>query len=327
MKLPEHEAVKDIFGNSATETVEFCDLCGSSLADAPPLAGVEHLPVVRCRQCSLVITSPRPTAESLGDFYPSDYYSYVPGEPTKAQKFIGKLKQYRGGYPSRDFLPMRLFWTAMSRIFGGLFLTSLPYYGAQRRLLDVGCGWGKQLLWAKGLGWEVDGVEWSETAVTAARAAGLSSVRAGSLEEQGFADDSFDAVTLYQTLEHLPSPSDALSEICRILKPGGTAWVSVPNVESGARRLLGERWYAWFLPIHLHHFGPETLSTIAANSGLEVVRVHHCSRLLTGYSTVRTLMGATSSPLSRKVLRAVRNPGMAWDPDIIMLEAKKPAKS
>ena len=41
-------------------------------------------------------------------------------------------------------------------------------------------------------------------------------------------DARFDHVLLTQVLEHLPEPGEVLAELCRVLKPGGTLWLTAP---------------------------------------------------------------------------------------------------
>ena len=87
-------------------------------------------------------------------------------------------------------------------------------------LLDVGCGDGTFLLEAQKAGWNVCGLETSETAVKNAKALGLS-VLPGSLEDRLFDDSQFNLLRMWSVLEHVPDANVALRELVRILKPGG----------------------------------------------------------------------------------------------------------
>ena len=123
-------------------------------------------------------------------------------------------------------------------------------------LLDVGCGDGTFLLEAQKAGWNVCGLETSETAVKNAKALGLS-VLPGSLEDRLFDDSQFNLVRMWSVLEHVPDANVALRELVRILKPGGWAIIQVPNAASFAQRLTQARWSGWDLPAHLTHFIPK----------------------------------------------------------------------
>lgn len=101
------------------------------------------------------------------------------------------------------------------------------------RLLDVGCGIGVFALAYNG-GSHYIGVEPDKLTASVAmdllksRCAPGSVIRAHG-EMLPFADCSFDAVTSFQALEHMRDPAAALGEVARVLKPGGIAYISVPN--------------------------------------------------------------------------------------------------
>ena len=126
---------------------------------------------------------------------------------------------------------------------------------AQGRLLDVGCGSGEWLTLMKNHGWRVEGVDFDENAVRVARERGLE-VHCGSLEEQRFPNDTFNAVTLNHVIEHVPDPVRTLTECARILKPGGRLILFTPNVSSLSHRIFRQDWRGLEPPRHLHLFSP-----------------------------------------------------------------------
>jgi SAM-dependent methyltransferase len=126
------------------------------------------------------------------------------------------------------------------------------------RLLDVGCGSGDWLLTMRGWGWRVEGLDFDEKAVAMARQNGLD-VRHGALEQEGFPDNTFDAITLSHVIEHVPDPALTLAECARILKPGGTLVVATPNNASLTHRYFGEAWRGLEPPRHLHIFSPASI--------------------------------------------------------------------
>jgi SAM-dependent methyltransferase len=99
------------------------------------------------------------------------------------------------------------------------------------RLLDVACGQGSFLDYAARRGFEVFGVDISDVAVESARTRVPSAtVVVGDGEHLPFDDSSFDCVTCIGSLEHFPDPAAGAAEIARVLGPGGTAVVFVPNL-------------------------------------------------------------------------------------------------
>jgi SAM-dependent methyltransferase len=113
---------------------------------------------------------------------------------------------------------------------------------AARSVLDVGCG-GGAMLRAVARGREpatrMVGVEVSPGAVEAVEKAGFEGVVVDL--EQGklpFPDASFDAALCYDVFEHLFAPEALLAEIHRVVKPGGSALLCVPNSLNGFNRLM-----------------------------------------------------------------------------------------
>lgn len=134
------------------------------------------------------------------------------------------------------------------------------------RLLDVGCGNGVMLKRMADLGWDVTGVDFDPNAVENARAKGLT-VHLGSLDEQAFAPESFDAVVSAHLMEHIPDPAEYLRSCYRLLAPGGRLVSVTPNAASLGHRLFGADWRGLEPPRHLHIFTPGSLESLAKKAG------------------------------------------------------------
>jgi len=243
--------------------------------------------LLRC-VCGLVITSPRPAPDELGDFYPPTYYSYVPKPLTLGRRMLGKLRAYKCGYPTKENLVGRTMWRTVAGIAGGMFLFYLPYRGDGKSLLEVGCGTGADLLWAKQLGWQVSGLELNETAVDVAKGRGLD-VRCSTFEDATYADDAFDCITMSQVLEHLYSPKLALHKCHRLLRRGGLLLVAVPKFDSWTQHALGNYWHNLQFPIHLYHFDQSVLKRMVEDAGFKVLEVRLNFRLLSLFYALRTM--------------------------------------
>jgi SAM-dependent methyltransferase len=139
-------------------------------------------------------------------------------------------------------------------------------------LLDVGSGTGEVLLSARERGWRVQGVEPERTAATMARDRGLP-VTIASLEDSGLPERSFDVVSAFHVLEHLPDSRAFLRTLARWARPGGFVVIEVPNFASVQRRRLAQRWTGLRPREHLVHFTPETLKATFAAAGIAPVAV------------------------------------------------------
>lgn len=134
-------------------------------------------------------------------------------------------------------------------------------YGHGQSLLDIGCGEGFFLSMAARSGYSVRGVDLSSDAAEYARRTFGVDVEAKSLEEMQFAENSFDVVTLWQVLEHVPYPLGLLKEVHRILRPRGLLIVSTPDFDGAPARVLRTRWWD-ITRLHINHFTGETLTAI-----------------------------------------------------------------
>jgi 2-polyprenyl-3-methyl-5-hydroxy-6-metoxy-1,4-benzoquinol methylase len=139
------------------------------------------------------------------------------------------------------------------------------------RVLDVGAGYGFFLEALEKAGYEGHGLEVSPHAAEQARQRTRGQVvRQGAEEPFPFPDGHFDAITLFDVIEHLPGYPAVLASCRRCLRPGGKLFVITLNSGSLARPLLGKRW-AWYQdPTHVHMFSARMLREGLEGAGLEV---------------------------------------------------------
>lgn len=140
-------------------------------------------------------------------------------------------------------------------------------------LLEVGCGPGLFLELAQRHFAEVCGVEISEFAVKYAREQLGLAVLNAPFEQGTMQGKTFDAVVLWDVLEHLPDPYAALCEVRRVLRPGGWCVLSTGNIASLAARLSGSRWHLLNIPEHLFYFTPNSVRRLLGRCGLQVERI------------------------------------------------------
>ncbi|MBI4437181.1 MAG: methyltransferase domain-containing protein [Candidatus Omnitrophica bacterium] len=140
------------------------------------------------------------------------------------------------------------------------------------RLLDVGCSRGHFLNGLKREGWEVEGIEVSKEAVSQAEKEFGLKIFQGKLEDAPFPENSFDVVTCWDVLEHVPEPVPFLKKCRSLLKGGGILFIDTPNVESLYACLIGRKWVG-FNRYHLFYYSPETLRDILRKVGFEEIGI------------------------------------------------------
>ncbi len=139
------------------------------------------------------------------------------------------------------------------------------------KLLDVGCGGGRLLKRMKKCGWQVEGTDFDAQATQRVTARYGIRTHVGDLPQCQLPANSFDAITMSQTIEHLYDPAATLHECLRILKPGGLLVMTTPNVDSLGANEFGAFWRGWEAPRHLHLFSVESLQRLTQQAGFEVI--------------------------------------------------------
>lgn len=221
-----------------------CNLCGSDrqkpFSETRDYISGETFRVVRCEECGLVYVDPQPPLENLHRYYPVIHQMAPPAayERLDARGRVRAVKRIAGHSPSR--------------------------------ILDIGCGKGLLLKALSDCGWSVAGTEMSESSCAYANSIGVP-VFAGAIGDAPFEHESFDVITLFHVLEHLPRPREALSIILELLRPGGILIVEVPNIGSWYARLFGNDWFHYDVPRHLYHFDTRTLTRILRTSGFSII--------------------------------------------------------
>jgi SAM-dependent methyltransferase len=267
---------------------EGCDGCGEHAATEILRTGDRRFgvpgdfAVVRCAGCGLVRTTPQPADPAA--YYPGDeYYSYQPPAPPTARV----RARVRSAY-AQDQGDTRM-QRALARVARDRLMPGLPP-GPPGRILDVGCGSGGFLLALREAGWSCEGVEVDGQAVAAAHTAGLLDVREGDLTAVDLLVGSYDVVRFWHVLEHVRSPAEQLRAARRLLRPGGTLLIGVPNARSLLARTAGDAWYYLDVPRHLWHFDRSSLARTVEGAGFAV---EGCRLTSTPTALVGTLGYAT----------------------------------
>ena len=245
-----------------------CLSCGTHtheawLPSASDYVTGEKFTVRRCTQCGLAQTEPVPA--SMDRFYPSRYRQYG-GATLTALKALYAFR-VRG------------------------WMRHLPECG---RALEIGCGDGWMLGALRDRGWRVFGSERSAEGARTAAVANHIPMFVG--DPNALAPSCFNLVILFQALEHLADPLEAIKGGARLLQSGGTMVVAVPNAASWQARTFGRSWFHLDVPRHLQHFSPDALGRLFQKAGLRVVRTRVISPEHDPYGVLQSLLNALGFP-------------------------------
>ncbi|WPO80073.1 class I SAM-dependent methyltransferase [Flavobacterium sp. KACC 22761] len=197
----------------------------------------------------MLITSPQPDLENLGRYYESeDYISHTDSKRSVFEKAYHFVK----GIALKNKL--------------NLINSEQSPKG---KILDIGAGTGDFLLTAKNDGWNVIGVEPSDRAKNIAKQKGISFVE----EISELENNSFDVITMWHVLEHVPNLELQIQELKRLLKPTGTLIVAVPNFKSYDAKHYGEFWAAFDVPIHFWHFSKKAIQSLFEKVDMKLEKV------------------------------------------------------
>jgi 2-polyprenyl-3-methyl-5-hydroxy-6-metoxy-1,4-benzoquinol methylase len=244
----------------------------------------QQLTIHRCDGCGLHFLNPRPRMDEIGRYYPADYHSYQMrgGDDAGGAAVAGGIRSLalREAFGAPHLRPrgaQRALARAALAVNGAQsFGFGVPWHG-QGRLLDFGCGGGKFLRRMHALGWDVAGIDFSETSVRAVREAGLRVIQ-GTLPHPQLPPSSFDVVTMRHALEHVPDPQSVLRAARELLAPGGRLVIQVPNYNAWEVDYFGDAAVGLDLPRHLTHFTPQTLAAMLERAGFRPIRVRSRAR-------------------------------------------------
>lgn len=192
---------------------------------------------VRCNNCAFIYVNPRVREEKI-----IEYYNEETSTHDAMLEFFKSQKQQE----VEKKLYKEIFEKIQKKVPSG-------------KLLDIGCSIGLFLSVAKKLGYDVLGMELNEKAAKYAEDNhGIPVVRK-LLEEANFSDNSFDVISMFGVIEHLTDPVKTISDVHRILKPGGLFIGRCPNVQSLVCMILHGLSRTFTGRLHLSYFSYDTL--------------------------------------------------------------------
>lgn len=240
----------------AGDPAEQCALCGGT--NSKTFLHAKERTVVECRDCGLRALSPMPTLDDMVDINEETVHPFF-------SAYLEDAESYRHYFAHK--------------------LDDLGKQKGEGRLLDVGCGAGLFLDAARERGYQAAGVDLSPVPAAYARDELGLDVTVGSLYSYGAPAGSFDAVTIFQTIEHDPEPAALSAELYRIMAPGGVLMVTTPAADGFVAKVMGKRWFGYRNVEHITFFTRRSLAFALERAGFEIVwlNVEHGKQLTMKY--------------------------------------------
>jgi len=220
----------------------------------------EEFELIQNSEYGFLETAPQPSSDKLPDYYESeDYISHTDSQRNLFEKAYHLVRQIS--------LKKKL-----NLINSFSFGQAQCNTSKEKNLLDIGCGTGGFLQTAKQNNWIVSGIEPNEKAREIANKKTSNSVfKTEQLLK--FESNSFDVITLWHVLEHLPNLEHHISIFKRLLKPNGTLIIAVPNYKSYDAKHYKQFWAAYDVPRHLWHFNKASISKLVSKQSFKVEKV------------------------------------------------------
>jgi len=222
-----------------------CSACGRRAGHAPTFASLQ-----RCLACGFI--SFDAAAVDVNELYDDAYFAG------------GEYADYRGQEPAIR-RSMRRHLVQMSR-----------YQPLGGSLLEVGCAYGFFLDEARGRFARVAGVDVAEGAVSYAREQLHLDASVADFPSLATAT-RYDAICMWDTIEHVPEPERFVTKAHQLLAPGGHLFITTGDIDSFNARLRGAKWRQIHPPTHVNYFSKRTLALMLERLGFRVAGVETAS--------------------------------------------------
>jgi 2-polyprenyl-3-methyl-5-hydroxy-6-metoxy-1,4-benzoquinol methylase len=215
------------------------------------LITIDKWRIEQCQRCTVGILDPMPESDELKKFYEADYF----------QSQYNNLGEPRGSAAFKRRISQELHRVKFFRRFK-----------RKGSVLDLGCGLGYFMFTCRQFNYDVRGADVSDANASYVRDELHLPLDIGSIQELDYGKASFDVITMWHFLEHVPDPHDCLQRAMYWLKPDGLIVIDVPNYQGTDARHAWKDWTGWQIPFHLLHFSPRALYTLLDMHDLKVIR-------------------------------------------------------
>jgi len=231
------------------------------------LKKIERFRIIDCDKCQFIHVMPLPSELELSKLYKRKYYTKV--KPNYIKKYQKEIDYWNLIFDEKlDFLETKI-------------------KAQTRSIFDIGSGSGYFLLRAKEKGWAVDGVEPNLIAADHSRKIGVPVINDFFGNMNIHTMKKFNAINLFDVLEHIHNPIEVLENCYKLLKPKGIIVIEVPNDYNPLQKIVQntlekeEYWltvltksrnYHWASKMdHLNYFNFQSLNRLLKRLGFKII--------------------------------------------------------
>jgi len=240
--------------------------------------------LVRCKKCGLYFNNFQRTDFEI--IYPNDYFVKDEG--------IGS----GGGFFNYSALENGI--QKMYK-FAQIFILAKSDPQIQYNLMDIGCSYGFFLkLFQNEKNFSLLGVELNELAAEEAKKKGINVCHTPFEELPD--TEKYDYITFFELIEHTQSPVEIMRKINNLMKPGGYAIFSTPDIGSIYFKILGKNWSSIHPAVHNYYFNKSTAKMLAHLADFEVVSIHKSQIMWSDFFHFRKRL-SEMFPVLKKILK------------------------
>lgn len=233
------------------EKLEACPSCGhpkleNHIICTDHSVSGESFALVKCAKCELVFTNPRPNRKNLPSYYKSEDYISHTNQANSLINWAYKIV--------RSVTLRNKFHLINEKIQTG-------------KLLDFGCGTGHFINYCERHSWNATGLEPDDSA----RAITQTNLKGTVYKELEEIKDSFDIITAWHVIEHVPHLNETIKQLSKRLNKNGFLFIAVPNCNSYDAVHYKENWAGYDVPRHLYHFTQTSFKSTIGKLKLKLV--------------------------------------------------------
>jgi len=218
----------------------------------------EEYSIVQCNKCKVSFLNPTPSVAYIDTIYSKSYY------------------ESWGLFNDEPLVKKMKLSTFRKRI------NTIEKLVPIGKILDVGCATGYFLEVARDRGWITYGVEVSKFAAEIANSKRGLEIYNGMLEDVEYSPNTFQAITLFDYLEHIIDPIRIMKIVFKFLDKGGIVYLTTPNISSITHFLMKEKW-THFKIEHLFYFNPNSIKYLLNKIGFQLINLKPAYKILNLY--------------------------------------------